>query len=492
MEKVSLLLIFLSLTSSFSQACSDKQPSDIHQWCSTTPHPEACKHFMGRFAPSHQADFRKLAVEVAMEQAIRARVHANELGPRYPSRRSKIAWVDCTKLFADAVLQLNRTLEGLQATKRSSGCSDFDAQTWLSTALTNLETCRLGSAELNVSRFLSPIVPKNVTELISNTLAINGALLDHDNQEEVEEGFPVWVSESERKLLQGRLLVSQVNYVVAKDGSGRFKSIQKAINYAVSRRRGSRRILIYVKRGVYRENVDISSYMSNIMLIGDGLKRTIITGSRSMAGGFTTYSSATFGVEGPGFIARGITFRNTAGPQNGQAVALRSASDLSVFYACAIEGYQDTLFVLAQRQFFKSCYIYGTIDFIFGNAAVVLQSCLIYVRKPLHGQASVITAQGRADPFQNTGISIHLPGYLDGLVHPEGWLAWRGSRFAQDTLYYGEYRNFGPGSSTRRRVRWPGYHVIKRRRVALRFTVTNLIAGEAWLLATGVPFIADL
>lgn len=231
------------------------------------------------------------------------------------------------------------------------------------------------------------------------------------------------------------------------------------------------------------------------------------------------------GVEGPGFIARGITFRNTAGPQNGQAVALRSASDLSVFYACAIEGYQDTLFVLAQRQFFKSCYIYGTIDFIFGNAAVVLQSCLIYVRKPLHGQASVITAQGRADPFQNTGISIHrsrvmpapdarrfvgsfntylgrpwqqysrtvfLKSYLGGLVHPEGWLAWRGSRFGQDTLYYGEYRNFGPGSSTRRRVRWPGYHVIKRRRVALLFTVTNLIAGKAWLPATGVPFIADL
>ncbi|KAI8005847.1 putative pectinesterase/pectinesterase inhibitor 60 [Camellia lanceoleosa] len=113
------------------------------------------------------------------------------------------------------------------------------------------------------------------------------------------------------------------------------------------------------------------------------------------------------GVDGVGFIARGITFRNTAGPQGGQAVALRSASDLSVFYSCGIEGYQDTLFVPAQRQFFKFCYIYGTIDFIFGNAAVVFQNCIISVRKPLQGQENVITAQGRYDPFQNTGISIH-------------------------------------------------------------------------------------
>ncbi|THF96964.1 hypothetical protein TEA_003595 [Camellia sinensis var. sinensis] len=231
------------------------------------------------------------------------------------------------------------------------------------------------------------------------------------------------------------------------------------------------------------------------------------------------------GIDGVGFIARGITFRNTAGPQNGQAVALRSASDLSVFYACGFEGYQDTLFVLAQRQFFKSCYIYGTIDFIFGNAAVVFQNCIIYVRKPLVGQDNVITAQGRGDPFQNTGISIQdsrvmaapdlrpvvssfntylgrpwqqysrtvfLKTYLGSLVNTTGWLAWDNSNFAQNTVYYGEYMNFGPASSTRNRVNWPGYHVITSTNIASQFTVTNLIDGRGWLPATGVPFIAGL
>lgn len=225
-------------------------------------------------------------------------------------------------------------------------------------------------------------------------------------------------------------------------------------------------------------------------------------------------------------MARDITFQNTAGPLKGQAVSLRSASDLSVFYRCAFQGYQDTLMVHSQRQFYKKCCIYGTIDFIFGNAAVVFQNCIIFVRKPLKGQANVITAQGRNDPFQNTAISIHssrvlpandlkpvvrnfktylgrpwqqysrtviLKTYIDGFVSPLGWSTWSpGNNFALDTLFYGEYKNYGPGSSTRHRVKWRGFHVITSPNVASQFTVGSLIAGRSWLPATGVPFILGL
>lgn len=230
------------------------------------------------------------------------------------------------------------------------------------------------------------------------------------------------------------------------------------------------------------------------------------------------------GVTGEAFVARDITFRNTAGPQNYQAVALRSSSDHSVFYRCSFEGYQDTLFVHSQRQFYKECYIYGTVDFIFGNAAVVFQNCMIYARKPLRGQQNVVTAQGRTDPNQNTGISIHnsrvmaasdlrpvlssvktylgrpwkqysrtvyLRTYLDSLVDPAGWLAWDGN-FALNTLYFGEYMNLGPGSSTRRRVKWGGYRVMTRATEASRFSVANFIAGRSWLPATTVPYTSGI
>ncbi|XP_031107482.1 probable pectinesterase/pectinesterase inhibitor 33 [Ipomoea triloba] len=480
--------------------------------------------------PKCRSDFRTMTVGVALERAIHAQNTAKSHGSNCRGKRKKRVWMDCDKLIANTVLQLNRTLDGVKDNgpdwTNQTFCADVDAQTWLSTALTNIETCRAGAVELNVSGVIEPIVSSNVSELISNCLAVNGVLIDEHNSTATDDDeFPIWISAGERRLLQSSSVASQAKYVVSKKGRGDFRSIQAAINQATSRRRGNERIVIYIKRGVYRENVIISSKMSGIMLVGDGLRYTIITGARSVGGGYTTYSSATFGVDGPGFIARGITFRNTAGPGKGQAVALRSASDLSVFYSCGFEGYQDTLFVLAQRQFYKSCYIYGTIDFIFGNAAAVFQNCLIYVRKPLWGQINVVTAQGRGDPFQNTGISIHnsqiraapdlepvarfyqtylgrpwqqysqtvvLKSYIDRLVNPQGWLRWQNSDFALSTLYYGEYRNFGPGASTRLRVKWAGYHVITSRNVASRFTVSSLIAGRTWLPSTGVPFTAGL
>jgi pectinesterase len=101
-----------------------------------------------------------------------------------------------------------------------------------------------------------------------------------------------------------------------------------------------------------------------------------------------------------------MTYENTAGPQKQQAVALRVSSDHAVFYRCSFKGYQDTLFVHSLRQFYRDCHIYGTIDFIFGDAPVVFQNCDIFVRRPLEQQANVITAQGRDDPNENTGISI--------------------------------------------------------------------------------------
>ncbi|KAK4489442.1 hypothetical protein RD792_005251 [Penstemon davidsonii] len=513
-------------------AADESASKGISWWCKTTPHPETCTYFMGRdperYNPNSNESFRTLTVLAAYERALDAHTNAKQLGCGGKSKRKTLVYRDCINLIENTILQLNGTLQNIQT---NASFTDFDAQTWLSTALTNIEICRSGSYDLNVTKFTSPILSGNVTELISNSLATNGVLLDNSSTTEYNKyqtnrrGFPGWVTRGDRNLLQDLALASKANVVVAQDGSGQFRSIQAAINYAVSRRVGNGRVVVYVKRGVYRENILISRTMNKVMLVGDGLKYTVITGSRSVSSGFTTYSSATFGIDGIGFIARGITFRNTAGPQSGQAVALRSASDLSVFYACGFEGYQDTLFVHAQRQFYKMCYIYGTIDFIFGNAAVVFQNCIIYVRKPLAGQANVITAQGRGDPFQNTGISIHncrimaapdlrpvvgsvktylgrpwqqysrtviMKTFIDNLVTPEGWSLWQNSNFALSTLYYGEYQNFGPAASVSNRVKWPGYHVITSPNVASRFTVSSLIAGRSWLPSTGVPYTAGL
>ncbi|CAN1267155.1 Probable pectinesterase/pectinesterase inhibitor 59 [Linum perenne] len=372
----------------------------------------------------------------------------------------------------------------------------------------------------------------NLTKLISVSLAVNCGFLQpqerrrilHNNDETYEtdetdhtEPFPKWFGARERRVLQQVRVRLKASVVVAKDGSGKFKTVQAAIDSAAKRHNFKDKFIIRVKRGVYEENIEVLDSNHHVWLVGDGIGATIITGRRSVgSGSYTTFSSATAGIDGAHFVARGITFRNTAGPTKRQAVALRSASDLAVFYQCSFQGYQDTLFIQTQRQFFRECHVSGTIDFIFGNAAAVFQNCLIRVRRPIVGQTNIITAQGRLNSFEHTGISIHnsrivpsfrtylgrpwmkysrtvvMKSYLDGMVEPSGWSKWGGSDFGLSTLYFAEYKNFGPGANTKSRVRWKGFHLIRDRSTAKRFTVDGLYAGRAWLPATGVPFTAGL
>ncbi|XP_058721949.1 pectinesterase-like [Vicia villosa] len=514
--KTFFILLLLSLF--FSIVSSRKVPStkNIDWWCNQTPHPQPCKHYTtqmkNHFKIKHRVEFRRMLVQLALEQSLIMQKESQQNS----SLEHKIVHGDCLKLIENTIFHLNRTLEGL-----NNICSPNDAQTWLTTSLTNIETCKNGALELNAQDF-NFIVHNNVIEMIRNTLAINMYFLKH-NKETGEGSFPSWFSKHERKLLQYKSSL-KFNIVVAKDGSGQFKTVQAALDNAANRKYKTR-FVIHVKKGVYKENIEVNVHNDNIMLVGDGMQNTIITSSRSVQGGYTTYSSATAGIDGLHFIARDITFQNTAGPHKGQAVALRSASDLSVFYRCAISGYQDTLMTHAQRQFYRQCYIYGTVDFIFGNAAVVFQNCNIFARKPLDGQANMITAQGRGDPFQNTGISFHncqiraasdlkpvvdkyktylgrpwqqysrvmvMKTFMDTLVSPLGWSPWGDTDFAQDTLYYGEYENSGPGSSTKDRVKWLGYHVITSPSDASKFTVIGLLAGPSWLATTTVPFTSGL
>lgn len=124
-----------------------------------------------------------------------------------------------------------------------------------------------------------------------------------------------------------------------------------------------------------------------------------------------------------------------------------------------------------------------------------------------HQENMVTALQGRDDPNQNTGIAIHasrvraakdfegakwgfrsylgrpwkrysrtvfLKADLDGLVDPEGWARWDGD-FALATLFYGEYKNTGEGAETARRVKWPGFHVLREDSEAAPFTVERFI-----------------
>jgi len=84
----------------------------------------------------------------------------------------------------------------------------------------------------------------------------------------------------------------RVDVVVAQDGSGRYRTVSEAVAWAPIH--SKRKYVIYVKRGVYHENVEVRKKKTNIMLVGEGMGETVISGSRSFSGGWTTFRSATF------------------------------------------------------------------------------------------------------------------------------------------------------------------------------------------------------
>lgn len=331
-----------------------------------------------------------------------------------------------------------------------------------------------------------------------------------------------------RMAIEGPEATVEVNTVVTVDqsGAGNFTTIGDAVAAAPRNLNGSTGYyVVYVLAGVYEENVVVPKHSKYIMLVGDGIGQTVVTGNRSVVDGWTTFQSATFAVVGQGFVAVNMTFRNTAGPAKHQAVAFRSGADLSAYYGCSFEAYQDTLYTHSLRQFYRGCDIYGTVDYVFGNAAVVFQGCTFYSRLPMQGQSNTVTAQGRSDPNQNTGTSIQgcslvaapelaantafttlsylgrpwknfsrtvvMESYVGALVDPSGWMPWSGD-FALSTLYYAEYNNTGPGADTSRRVAWPGFHVLGDGTDAGNFTVSSMVLGENWLPQTGVPFTSGL
>ncbi|KAL1807455.1 hypothetical protein ACET3Z_024445 [Daucus carota] len=307
--------------------------------------------------------------------------------------------------------------------------------------------------------------------------------------------------------------------VVARDGSGNFDKISEAV--AAAPDRSSEKYYIRIKRGTYAEHIRIGTEKTNLVFVGDGMDVTIITNSRSNHSGYSIFESATVDVEGDGFIAKGITFMNSAGPNNGQAVAMKSSSNLSAFYQCRFKGYQDTLFVDKGLQFYRDSEIYGNTDFIFGNAAAVFQNCHIFVLNPTTNHACVITAQGRVSNDVFTGIVIHkctivaadgfrkgtktylgrpwsslstvviLESFLDDLIDPKGWLQWNRVDPQHSSLYYGEYGNQGPGADTSRRVKWRGVKMLDFTE-ASKFSVRNFIRGQSWIPFTNIPFVPDL
>lgn len=269
------------------------------------------------------------------------------------------------------------------------------------------------------------------------------------------------------------------DFVVAADGSGDFRTVQEAINAVPALR--AKRTYIFIKKGTYKEKLVLPPTATNVTFIGEEVTQTVLTfddyASRKNRFGeeMGTSASASFFIYGDGFEALNLTFENSAG-RVGQAVAVRIDGDRVKFENCRFLGNQDTLYPhgKASRQYYKNCYIEGTVDFIFGWSAAVFDSCEVFCKSGGYVTAASteedspvgfvfrhckITGSAPENsvylgrPWRPYAKVVYLYCELGDIIRPEGWHNWDKPE-REATSFYAEYGNTGPGANLDQRVGW--------------------------------------
>lgn len=289
MAKVVLYCIFSILLLPMSVYAGGDERVPITS-CDELPYPSVC-HSLAKnnTLDLSKVGFRESNLRGAISNLRQAILAASSINADDFDRRTKSAWEDCLALS-------NQSMEYLENSLRYP--SNENTQTWLSRISINHRTCTNGFSDFNIS---VPAIALNISSVdtkkfISNLLAINKASMPQKlkNNHDDDRMFPEWLDIGDRRLLRSKSV--NADLVVAKDGSGNFMTITEALTASVEKREGGGRFVVYIKEGVYSENVEITNIMTNLMFVGDGIDRTVVTGSRNVVDGATTFNSATVGM----------------------------------------------------------------------------------------------------------------------------------------------------------------------------------------------------
>ncbi|KAJ8623410.1 hypothetical protein MRB53_031939 [Persea americana] len=219
---------------------------------------------------------------------------------------------------------------------------------------------------------------------------------------------------------------------------------------------------------------------SYIYMQGEGQAHTFIDYSNAT----NTLAGNIFAVTADNFVAKNIGFKNNhdrivmENDATKQAVAARVSTDKAAFYSFSFISVQDTLWDDTGRHLYQSCYIEGSMDYIFGVGQSHFEHCILANnRDKIQYLTGCITAQARNNWNEPNGfvfMSCNVSGvgnvyigrawrpyarvlfYKSNLgdnVIPEGWEAWAGSSNVSN-LTFAESDCSGPGSDTSKRVPW--------------------------------------
>lgn len=287
--------------------------------CSSTLYPELCYSTIATVPGlskkvTSQKDVIELSINITVNVVEQNYFKIKKLSKRKNlTKREKGALHDCLETIDDTLDELHETVKDLEKyqTKKSLKEQADDLITLVSAAITNQESCIDGFSHDGADKQVRKELiagQRHVERLCSNALAMicnmtntdiakeanyksKGRNLEEQEEEGTSGVWPEWLSAGDRRLLQSSTVTP--NVVVAADGSGNFKTVAEAV--AAAPEGSSTRYVIRIKAGVYRESVDVPKKKTNIMFLGDGRTNTIITASKNVQDGSTTFNSATVG-----------------------------------------------------------------------------------------------------------------------------------------------------------------------------------------------------
>jgi pectinesterase len=291
-----------------------ESPLDVA--CGATFYPETCKKtLLGNCRASPEELTRRVVSSAALGVAKMLTTVLESRGGKRVGLSSSGKSV-CRQTLESSIEQLKASLAALESDVSPYPFEELKMR--LSAAMEFHTTCIDTLMETGALDRRTVDQKQHTEELLSNTLAFinalsrfgsdvrtwkrtagapnpssNGAKNSRKFLNPVPATVPSWMSGEHLALLIEA--DPPVDVVVAKDGSGKFKSIQAAVDAAPkSGSATAKRYVIRIKPGVYDEQVTVPKQATNFMFIGDGAASSIITGDRSVAKtpGMTTFLSA--------------------------------------------------------------------------------------------------------------------------------------------------------------------------------------------------------
>lgn len=276
---------------------------DIQQACKATRFPQQCESSLSNLPPNPTTlQLLQSAISLSSDNLVTAKSMVKSiLDSSSTSRNRTVAATTCIEVLTNSQHRISLSQDALPRGRTK------DARAWLSAALAYQYDCWNGLKYANDTRAVGEAMSfiDSLSMLSSNALAMAFSYDVYGNDTSSwkppsteRNGFWEASGSGGGSDFKGGIPSTLTpDVTVCKGGENKcYKTVQEAVNAAPDNSVEGKRFVIYIKEGVYEETVRVPLEKRNVVFLGDGMGKTVITGSANVGQpGMTTYNSATVG-----------------------------------------------------------------------------------------------------------------------------------------------------------------------------------------------------